>query len=254
LNSVLKKKLYDGDRCFGTWITSSSPNVVELLKQMKFDWFVLDTEHSPINVETTSHMMQVLGSGDNAAAALVRIGQNDQYLTKLALDAGATGVVVPMVNTMEEAERAVRYSKYPPRGIRGAAATRASLYGLGFGDYVRKANDQGIVVTQVETREALDNLDEILGVDGLDVAFVGPTDMTMSLGLVDDRSNEKVKEAMRRVVAACKRHGKIPGIMALTPEEVKSALEMDFRFISLASDMRFLGVGARTFLALTDDE
>jgi 2-keto-3-deoxy-L-rhamnonate aldolase RhmA len=251
MNAELKRKLYDNEVCFGTWISSSSPNTLDLLRRLKFDWFVLDSEHSPINAETLNSMIQILG---DSSSPMVRVGLNDQYLIKLALDAGAAGVVVPLVNTKEEATRAVSYSLYPPLGVRGAAATRASNYGLDFGRYVRRANEEVIIAIQVETRDALANIDEILNVKGIDIAFVGPSDMTVSLGLVDDRTNPKVIEAMRSVVAACERHGKIPGVMAITPEEAKNAVKLGFRFVSLASDMKFLAAGAKAFLSAAGRE
>jgi 2-keto-3-deoxy-L-rhamnonate aldolase RhmA len=244
MRNELKRRLYHDEVCYGTWIASASLNIVDILTNFKFDWFVIDIEHSAINPETVGQMMQVI---DEKVTPIVRVGANDQYLIKLALDAGAYGVVVPLVNSREEAEMAVRFSKYPPEGNRGRAGTRASHYGLNR-DYFRTANDETMVIVQIETKEALKNIDEILGVKGIDVAFVGPSDLTMSLGLFDDRSNERVVSAMRTVVKACKKHGKIPGIFASSIEEMENAVDRGFKFISLGSDIRFLMQGARTFL------
>lgn len=246
MENKLKRNLYQGKTCFGTWIASGNPSSVDILKNLSFDWFVIDSEHSAIGAETIGHMMQAVG-GSNVVP-LVRVGLNDQYLVKLALDAGAFGVVVPLVNSKADAEKAVSFAMYPPRGIRGAAGTRASRYGLDSKEYLRTANAEIMVIAQVETTSALNSIDEILSVEGIDVAFVGPSDLTMSLGLIDDRSNVRVTEAMNKVVKSCQNRGKIPGVMASSTDEVKNAVERGFRFISLASDVRFLMQGARVFL------
>jgi 2-keto-3-deoxy-L-rhamnonate aldolase RhmA len=158
-------------------------------------------------------------------------------------------VVVPLVNSVAEAELAVKWTKYPPVGARGVSPRKASDYGRQTAQYLRKANEETVVVGQVETREALDNLDSILSLEQLDVAFVGPSDLTMSLGLVDDRSSPVLLEAMKRVVAKCQEHRKAPGVMAASPAEAKRAVEMGFRFVSLSSDQRHLQAGAMDFLA-----
>ncbi len=246
MENHIKRELYHGKTCYGTWISAGSANVVDVLKNLNFDWFVIDSEHSPIGPETISHMIQAIGG---KIVPLVRVGLNDQYLIKLSLDAGAYGVIVPLVNSRAEAERAVNFAMYPPLGTRGTAGTRASRYGVDSKEYLRTANDEVMVIAQIETIAALDNIDDILSVEGVDVAFVGPSDLTMSLGLIDDRTNPRVAEAMNKVVKACQNRDKIPGVMASSTDEVKSAVERGFRFISLASDVRFLMQGARAFLS-----
>src|ERR1700733_3226188 len=240
--------LGEGKTTFGTWINSSSPSVVDYLRNLEFDWFLVDTEHSALNPETLNHMIQLIG--DSKVAPFVRVGLNDQYLIKIALDCGAQGVVVPLVNGSEEAKRAVSFSRYPPLGVRGVGPVRAHRYGLDFKKYLSEANREIIVVGQIETTEALGNLDEILEVEGLDIAFFGPSDMTASMGLVDDRSNPRVLDAMRTVVAACEKHGKVAGVLATSQQEAKTAIELGFKFIGLASDMRFVADGANAYLRL----
>ncbi|MHB8567893.1 MAG: HpcH/HpaI aldolase family protein [Nitrososphaerales archaeon] len=244
-----KKKLKSGELCLGTWISIGSPDVVDILRNLEFDWFVIDTEHSYISTETAKSMIQVLGDQPRQSP-LVRVGINDQLLIKRALDIGAQGIVVPLVNSGEEAERAVRYAMYPPRGMRGAAGARASRYGMNLGGYLRSSNDEVTIAVQIETTEALSNLDEILGTKGVDIGFVGPTDLTMSLGLIDDRNNQKVVEAMSRVAKTCEKHGKTPGTMAVSVEEARKWISLGFKFVSLASDAKQLIVGAQSFLKL----
>lgn len=246
MQNSTKKKLRSGESAIGAWISSGSPNMVDILRNLPLDWFLFDMEHSPITVETVVHMVQVLNG--STVTPLVRVGQIDQALFKSVLDAGAQGVIVPLVNTPEEAERAVTYCKYPPRGVRGVAGSKATDYGMSLGNYIRTANDETLVIAQIETPQAVANVDKILAVDGIDVAFVGPSDLTMTLGLIDDRTNPKVVEAMLKVVKASQDAGKVAGVMVTTLEEAKLAVQRGFGFIGLASDTRYVTLGARQFL------
>ena len=241
-----KRKLRGGESAIGAWISTGSPNALDLLKNFPLDWFLFDMEHSPITIETVVHMVQVLNG--STATPFVRVGQTDQAVIKAVLDAGAQGVIVPLVNTPEEAERAVTFCKYPPRGVRGVAGGKASEYGLTLGKYIRSANDETMVIAQIETPQALANVEKILAVDGIDVAFVGPSDLTMTLGLIDDRTNQKVVDSMLKVVKACQDAGKVAGVMVTTIDEAKLAVQRGFRFIGLASDTRYLALGAKTYL------
>jgi 2-keto-3-deoxy-L-rhamnonate aldolase RhmA len=246
MKNPLKSRLRSSrEPCFGTWISSSSLVCLDVLRGMGFDWFMIDTEHAPVNPETLSAMVSLLGEG--GPTPLVRVGNVDQYLIKQALDAGAHGVLVPLVNTEAQAKAAVAFAKYPPDGMRGAAAAAASRYGTELPSYLRSANEETLVGAQIETKEALDNLEAIGGVNGVDILFVGPQDLTLSLGLLDDRKNPKVRQAMRAVVETCERLGKVPGTLVVDPEEKRIAVELGFRFISLASDVRFLITGAESY-------
>jgi 2-keto-3-deoxy-L-rhamnonate aldolase RhmA len=231
---------------FGTWISSSSPVVVDALKDLGFEWFMIDTEHAHVNPESLAAMVAVLGQ--DGPTPLVRVGNVDQYLIKQALDAGAHGILVPLVSTEAQARAAVSFAKYPPDGVRGAAAAAASRYGTELASYLRTANAETLVGVQIETQEALDHLEAIASVDGVDLLFVGPQDLTLSLGLLDDRANPRVRAAMRSVVEACERHGKIPGTLIVNQDERHVAVELGFRFISLAADVRFLIHGAEQYL------
>ncbi|HLM90564.1 MAG TPA: aldolase/citrate lyase family protein [Thermoplasmata archaeon] len=244
-NALKSRLLSSREPSFGTWISSSSLVAVDALKGLGFEWFMIDTEHAPVNPETLAAMVAVLGEG--GPTPLVRVGNVDQYLIKQALDAGSQGVLVPLVSTEAQAKASVAFAKYPPDGVRGGAAAAASRYGVELASYLRSANAETLVGVQIETKEALDNLEAIASLKGVDLLFVGPTDLTLSLGLLDDRKNPKVREAMRRVVEACERHGKIPGTLVIDAEEKRVAVELGFRFISLASDVRFLIAGAKSY-------
>jgi 2-keto-3-deoxy-L-rhamnonate aldolase RhmA len=200
-----------------------------------------------VNPETLAAMVAMLPEG--GPSPLVRVGNIDQYLVKQALDAGAQGILVPLVNTEDQARAVVAYAKYPPEGVRGAAAAAASRYGRELGAYLRSANRETMVGVQIETRESLDHLEAIAAVDGVDLLFVGPQDLTLNLGLLDDRANPRVRDAMARVVEVAERHGKVPGTLVVNAEEKHRAVELGYRFISLASDVRFLLQGASDYLA-----
>ncbi len=245
-NSLKDRLLGSKQLSFGSWISASSFVALDAIRGLGFDWFVIDTEHAQVNPETLAAMTAILAEG--GPSPLVRVGDVDQYLIKQALDSGAHGILAPLVSTEAQAKAAVAYSKYPPDGVRGAAASAASRYGTNLASYLRGANAETLVGVQIETREALDHLEAIAGVSGLDLLFVGPQDLTLSLGLLDDRKSPKVHDAMRRVVEACERHGKVPGTLIVDPEEKKTAVDLGFRFISLASDIRFLIEGARHYL------
>jgi 2-keto-3-deoxy-L-rhamnonate aldolase RhmA len=246
LKNQLKEKLYAGETSLGTWITIGSPDVTDTLKQLDFDWFVLDTEHSYYSIETARNLM--LSLTDSKVVPIVRVGESDQYLIKRALDIGSYGVLVPLVNTREEAERVVNFSKYPPQGTRGVGPVRAAAYGNNIREYVNTANDQILVCVQVETTTALSNAEAIAEVKGVDLLFVGPSDLTISLGLGTERSHQKVADAMLSVVKICEKSGKIPGTLAATPEEAKKWQKLGFKFIALGSDSKYLYQGAKQFL------
>jgi 2-keto-3-deoxy-L-rhamnonate aldolase RhmA len=247
VTSSLKERLRSSrEPSFGTWISSASPVCVDALRDLGFAWLMIDTEHSHVNPETLASMTAL--RTENGPVPLVRVGDVDQYLVKQALDAGAEGILVPLVSTEAQAKAAASYARYPPDGVRGIASSAATRYGQQLGAYLRSANARTLVGVQIETREALEQLDAIAAVDGVDLLFVGPQDLTLNLGLVDDRKNPRVREAMGKVVDACRRHGKIPGTLVVDAEEKRAAVDLGFRFISLASDLRFLLNGAKAFL------
>ncbi len=231
---------------FGTWISSPSLVHLDALRGLGFGWFMIDTEHAQVNPETLAAMVAMIGH--DGPAPLVRVGDVDPYLVKQALDSGAEGILVPLVSTDAQARAAVAYAKYPPDGIRGIAAAAASRYGIDLARYLRRANADTIVGVQIETRDGLANVEAIAATKGVDLLFVGPQDLTLNLGLMDERTHPKVRDAMGEVVRACARHGKIAGTLVVDRAEKQAALDLGFRFIALASDVRFAIDGARRFL------
>ena len=235
-----------GKPAVGTWIEMNNPDVSEQLSTLGFDWLVFDVEHGLFTMPDVQRMMQAMSTNTNCIP-IVRVPINDPVYFKWALDMGAFGVVVPWVNTKEEASRAVRASKYPPEGIRGCGPRRASKYYSEVKDYVRSANDDVLVVVMIESQQALDNLDDILSVKGVDAAYIGPDDLSLNLGIFQQKDHPQFKSALTKVLDVCKRHGVAPG-MHCNDTNINEAISQGFRFCALNDDDAFLVMGAKTCL------
>ncbi len=246
MKNPVKAKLKAGDVSIGTWVTIGHPDVTERLADLGFDWLTFDIEHSPLSLETVQVMMQAMGFTKDCVP-LVRLRWNDPVLIKRVLDIGAFGVIVPMVNTPEEALAAVRSCRYPPEGIRGVGPRRAMLRDP---EYLGTANREILVAAMIETRQALNNLDEIFAVEGIDACFIGPWDLSMNLGVGPPPpwKDAEFRKTLRNVVEACRRHGVAPG-MHCTRETVNDAIDMGFRFCAVDSDTSFITAGASLALA-----
>ena len=236
----LKKLLREGGVALGTWITINHPDVVDALSELPLDWLVFDMEHAPLDIPDVQVLMMPLRG--TRIAPIVRVPWNDMVVIKRALDIGAEGILVPWVNTREEAEAAVRYATYPPKGLRGVGPRRAVRYGAkSFLDYyTRFETEERVIIVQVETAKALENLDEILSVKGIDVAYVGPMDLSTNLGIPTQFDHPRFREALERVLKACERHGVTPGIHAFSAEQVRKYIEMGFRFVAIRSDLSMM--------------
>jgi len=245
----LRTRLRRGDVTYGTIITYSSPEVAETMALAGFDWLWVDMEHAAMSYETATHMlMAIQGHG---LLGIVRVTGTDPFMIKRTLDLGADGLIVPMVNSAEEAQTAVRAAKYPPDGFRGVGIARAQGYGFRFGEYVRRANRDIPVIIQVEHIDAVHQIDAIVQVPGIDVIFIGPYDLSGSLGVPGQIGHPKVEEAIGEVVAACRKKKVALGILEMTPERVAKRAREGFQFISAAADSFLLGQAAKTFLADT---
>src|SRR5579859_7714734 len=197
----VKRRLHAGEPSVGTWLSIPSPFVAEYMAQVGFDWLVVDTEHNPVDIETTATMFMAM-AGSNTAP-MVRIPWNTGENIKRVLDAGAWGFVVPMVNTREEAERAVGAALYPPAGSRSVGGGRhtISFADDGSAGYQQRANDNVVVVLQAEHIQAVERADEILSVPGIDACFIGPNDLMASMGKRPqlESDDERVVEAIEHV-------------------------------------------------------
>ncbi|NHN59326.1 MULTISPECIES: HpcH/HpaI aldolase/citrate lyase family protein [Halorussus] len=238
-----------GDPALGAWLTSMSPRVAEVIAATDVDWVGVDAEHSPIS---TQRVESVLRAVEGSATPIVRLQSVEAAVAggaKRVLDAGAQGVMVPGVETPDEAESVVRASKFPPEGTRGVAGTtRANDYGASFDEYVAETNDETLIVVQLETPDAVARADEILAVDGVDVGFVGENDLSAALGTPGEKDRREVREAVETVREAAAGNDVAPGIAARSPENLGERTDRGFRFFLLGADLKFVRSGVEDFL------
>lgn len=219
----------------GTFLNLGSPITVELAGLAGFDWVLLDHEHGPGGEDTLLHQLQAAAA--TPAFPVVRIAVNETVRFKRALDMGAAGVMVPYVNTAAEARAAVAAMRYPPHGVRGVAkVTRGAGFGADFEDYYLHAHERLLTIVQIETPEAVDNIDAIAAVEGADVLFVGPTDLTYNMGIRDQFDHPQFVEAVKKVATAAHRHGRAAGVLVHNPALVAKMRDYGFTFVALGSD------------------
>jgi len=255
LAAKIKDKLRAGGVSLGGWMSMAHVSVAEILASAGFEWIVVETEHTAIDVsEVLRLLIAIEGRG---CVPLVRLAWNDPIQAKAVLDSGAAGIIVPMVNTRADAELAVRSAKYPPEGFRGAGLARAQGYGETFGRYVREANDSSLVMLQIEHIDAVGNIDDILSVPGVDGAFIGPYDLSMSMGRPGDIHHPEVQEAMDKVLAVARRHGVTAGIHLVHPSDATVKLQgliaKGYQFFALGTDILLLGDTARNLHRVCSD-
>ena len=244
-NNPVRKALLERRVTIGSWLQINHPTPAEILANAGFEWIGADLEHADIDVVSFTALLRAMhGRG---AVPFARVPSNDTIVIRRVLDVGAQGVLVPLVNTPDEAERAVRAAKYPPRGVRGYCFSRMNNWGADFDDYARRANDDVAVVVMIESKQGVENIDAILAVDGVDGVFIGPYDMSGSYGIPGKTSDPVVREACRSVVDACARAGKSAGLHVVipTPEAIRTALKDGFTFICLGVDGLFMDHAAR---------
>jgi len=251
----VKRRLAAGEPSIGTWLSLPSPEAAEYAAGIGFDWLTVDAEHNPTDINTLARMFVAMAASHTAP--MVRIPWNAPEHFKRALDAGAWGIVVPMVNSREEAERAVQATRYFPQGNRSVGGGRHALsFGTTGEEYFRHANDEILLVLQIEHADGVEHVDEILSVPGVDACFIGPNDMAASMGLglgVPLESDEpRLADAILHVRDACRRHGVAPGIHCSDAAGVNFRLGQGFRFCAMASELRYMMAGLKSDLATLD--
>ena len=244
-----KRALQAGQAQIGLWSTLPSPYVSELIAGSGFDWVLLDTEHTPTDVPQMLQQLQAVAAarpreGLGCSHAVVRPAWNDKVLIKRYLDIGAQTLLLPFVQNADEARAAVEAVRYAPTGIRGMGGSmRASNFGRD-ADYVAKAADEICLLVQVETGEALANLEAIANVDGIDGVFIGPADLSASLGYPGNAGHPEMEATIDNALATIRACGKAPGILAVNPERAQSCLEKGALFVAVGMDMMLLRTGA----------
>lgn len=240
--NAFKHAIARGELQIGLWCSLCSPITAEIVCHSGFDWLLLDTEHSPNEVPDVLSQLQAVQAG--CASPIVRPAWNDIVLIKRFLDIGAQSLLIPFVQTAEEARRAVEATRYPPDGIRGITGSgRASRYGR-VTNYLKNATQEICLLVQVETKSALDRIEEIASVDGIDGIFIGPNDLAASFGHIGNWAHPEVQSALEDAVRRLKKIGKPAGILTPNEEEAKRFIQWGYTFVAVGADLGLLARGA----------
>ena len=250
-NTSLKNQMQKGKVTIGSWITLGHPGIAEIMVQAGFDWLAVDMEHSAITLNQVPQLVQVIELA--GCVPLVRVEENNPNLIKRVMDTGAHGVIVPMVNNKEDAIKAVNAVKYPPRGTRGVGLARAQGYGLEFEKYQQWVGKESIVIIQIEHIEAVNNLEEIFRLDGLDGFIIGPYDLSASIGRPGDFNSPQMQKALSTILETAKNYKIVPGFHVISPsaDELSKKLDEGYKFLGFSLDTIFLGHACRRELAKT---
>src|ERR687895_2794599 len=240
--NLFKRALRAGQAQIGLWSSLSSNYSVEVIAGAGFDWILLDTEHSPADLENL--LTQLQAAAPYPTHALVRVPWNDMVTMKRVLDIGAQSVLVPYVSTPDEAKSAVSYTRYPPEGVRGVAGTtRATRFGR-IKDYAKRAHEEICVLVQVETQPALANIEAICALDGVDGVVIGPADLHASMGYAGEVANPKVKPLIDEAIRRIRKGGKAPGILTPNEADARHWLQCGALFVAVGADVGILARGA----------
>lgn len=236
--NIVLKKLKNGEVTIGSWVCLNSSIGAAIMAKSGWDWLVIDAEHGVIDYRDMVEAIQAILA--TQTIPIVRVAWNDPALIKRALDAGAMGILVPMVMSAEEAKRAVEAVRFPPEGKRSVVGVAAEV--LHGENYLERANQEILLAVQIEHKDATERADEICRVDGVDVVFVGPYDLAASMGLLGTnfKQNPVWQETVRKVLIAAQGVGKPAGIHAQSVEEAETYFRQGFRFLAVGSDVQFL--------------
>lgn len=234
-------RLKQQELLLGTMLTLPSPEIAEMISKCGFDWLFLDGEHGPASMVDWQRVMQAVGG---RCSCVLRVPTCAEVHIKQALDIGADGIIVPMINSVEQAKEAVAWTRYPPQGLRGIGLARAHGYGLDFGDYMERANDNIALILQAEHIDAADNIDAIADVGGVDAIFVGPYDLSASMSKTGQVDDVDVRAAIDRITAACTQRNMPLGYFGLTPESIKPLIEDGYSLVCAGTDADFVTRGA----------
>ncbi|MGH8691694.1 MAG: aldolase/citrate lyase family protein [Burkholderiales bacterium] len=245
--NAFKRALRAGKPQIGLWSSLSSNYTVEVIAGAGFDWILLDTEHSPSDLENL--LTQLQAAAAYPSHPVVRVAWNDMVTIKRVLDIGAQSLLVPYVSTAGEARSAVSFTRYPPAGVRGVAGTtRATRFGR-IQDYAKQAHQEICLLVQVETQQALDNIDAISAIDGVDGIFIGPADLHAALGHAGEIANPEVKPMIDDAIRRIRKCGKAPGILTPNEADARHWLECGALFVAVGADVGILSRGAEALAA-----
>jgi len=245
---MLKRKLKDNQLTIGSWITIGNTSIAEILANAGYDWLVVDLEHTTISLEQAGELIRTIEL--SGVSSLVRLTSNDQNQIKRVMDAGAQGIVVPMVKNVEDAKSAVAATRYPPLGNRGVGLARAQGYGASFQEYLSwqsDIEDGPVVVVQIEHIDAVANLKEILSVEGVDAFIIGPYDLSCSMGIPGEFDHPEFKQIIKNIIEIGCKTDAVSGLHVVEPdiEKLNEAIKVGHKFIAYSVDIRMLDVAAR---------
>jgi 2-keto-3-deoxy-L-rhamnonate aldolase RhmA len=251
IDTAFRHALLNRDVVVGTWLQISNATAAEVLANAGFDWIAIDIEHTDIDISSLTHLLRAMyGRG---VAPIARVTRNDTLEIRRALDVGAAGVLVPFVNSADEARRAVAAAKYPPLGVRGFSFSRANNWGVEFEAEAQSANESTSVMVMIESRGGVERIGEIVAVPGVDAAFIGPYDLSGSYGIPGQTQDPRVQEACRSVIAACEAAHKSVGLLIVRPTSaaLQRAVADGYTLLCVGTDTVFLDQGARAARALS---
>ena len=236
----LKQKLKNNELTIGSWIMIGHPISVEVMALAGFEWLVIDMEHTAIEINTAQNLITTIQA--NGIKALVRVSKNEEVIIKQVLDIGADGIIVPMVNSKEDAIKAVEFAKYPPLGKRGVGLYRASKYGVKFEEYKKWVEEELIIIAQIEHIDGVNNIDEILQVEGIDGTIIGPYDLSGSMGYPGEFERDDVKKSVQKVLDKCKEYNIPSGfhVVDTNPEKLKQKIKEGCTFLAYGIDYFFM--------------
>ena len=243
IENRFKKALAAGQVQIGLWTSLADAYAIEIVAGAGFDWLLIDAEHGPNHLRTVLAQLQAVAA--YSAHPVVRLPVGDAVLIKQYLDLGATSLLIPMVETGEQARQLVAATRYPPHGVRGVAAARASRWG-GIADYYHRASEEICLLLQVETAKGLANLEEILSIEGVDGVFIGPSDLAASLGHLGDPGHEEVRSAIGKAIDGIKQSGKAAGILTSDQAQARAYIERGVTFCAVGIDTMLLAQAVRT--------
>lgn len=240
-----RKRLQSGERLLGTMVTLPTASTAEILADVGFDWLFIDAEHGPLD---TSEVLGILQAVGHRTACIVRVPVLDEGLIKRVLDLGAQGVIVPQVNTADQAADVVRFSRYAPQGCRGVGLARAHGYGFQFAEYVASANDDVVVIVQAEHKTSVDNIHAIVAVPRIDCVLLGPYDLSASYGKMGQINDPEVLAGIARVTSTCQAAGIPLGYFGVSAEAVAPYAAQGYSLLVAGVDVLYLGNGARRMM------
>jgi len=237
---MIKKELLNNNHVIGSWITLAHPAIAEIMANAGFDWLAIDLEHSVITIREAEELIRVIEL--SGVTPLVRLTSNNADLIKRVMDAGAHGIIVPMVNSAADAKIAVQSIKYPPHGFRGVGLARAQKYGSGFDSYKKWQLGSSVVIVQIEHIDAVNNLRDILSVPDIDGFIIGPYDLSGSMGIPGEFSNPKYIAAMDEIRKVAREMNVPSGIHIIEPDkdQLKNSIDDGYKFIGYSLDIRML--------------